>query len=91
MLAQYVAKSARGTEASAELVAMMVALRCSLKVGMRQAERALRKEGSSVARVAHTVGYGSEAAFSTAFKRVMGHSPRRGIIANGTSMPYRTP
>lgn len=45
---------------------------------MRQAERALRKDGSSVAGVAHAVGYGSEAAFSTAFKRVMGRSPRRG-------------
>lgn len=54
---------------------------------MRQAERALRKEGSSVAGVAHAVGYSSEAAFSTAFKRVMGHSPRRGAISNGTSMP----
>ncbi len=47
---------------------------------MRQAERALRKKGSSVAGVAHAVGYGSEAAFSTAFKRVMGHSPRRGAV-----------
>jgi AraC-like DNA-binding protein len=45
---------------------------------MLQAERALRQEGSSIARVAASVGYGSEAAFSTAFKRVMGVSPRRG-------------
>lgn len=44
---------------------------------MRQADRALRREGSSVSRVAHDVGYSSEAAFSTAFKRVMGYSPRR--------------
>jgi AraC-like DNA-binding protein len=44
---------------------------------MHQADRALRREGNSVARVAQSVGYGSEAAFSTAFKRVMGHSPRR--------------
>lgn len=44
---------------------------------MRQADRALKKPGSSVARVAQAVGYGSEAAFSTAFKRVMGRSPRR--------------
>ncbi|MEP9380162.1 AraC family transcriptional regulator [Aquabacter sp. CN5-332] len=46
---------------------------------MRQADRALRRQGSSVAEVANTVGYGSEAAFSTAFKRVMGRSPRRGV------------
>lgn len=46
---------------------------------MRQADRALRREGSSVARVAQSVGYSSEAAFSTAFKRVMGHSPRRNV------------
>jgi len=44
---------------------------------MLHAERALREEGSSVARVAALVGYGSEAAFSTAFKRTTGMSPRR--------------
>lgn len=43
---------------------------------MRHAERELRREGSSVARIAQSVGYRSEAAFSTAFKRVMGYSPR---------------
>ncbi|MBZ9939198.1 AraC family transcriptional regulator [Mesorhizobium sp. BR1-1-16] len=53
---------------------------------MRQAERALRKQGSSVANVAHAVGYGSEAAFSTAFKRVMGHSPRRSAEASRTTV-----
>lgn len=44
---------------------------------MHHADRALRREGNSIARIAQSVGYGSEAAFSTAFKRVMGHSPRR--------------
>ncbi|MEP9380372.1 helix-turn-helix domain-containing protein [Aquabacter sp. CN5-332] len=46
---------------------------------MRQADRALRRRGSSVAEVASTVGYGSEATFSTAFKRVVGRSPRRAV------------
>lgn len=43
---------------------------------MRIAERELRKDGRSVADVAHAVGYASEAAFSTAFKRETGRSPR---------------
>lgn len=42
------------------------------------AERKLREGGHSVAVIARSVGYASEAAFSTAFKRVMGRSPRRG-------------
>lgn len=54
---------------------------------MRLAEHALRKAGSSVARVAHSVGYGSEAAFSTAFKRVMGHSPRHRPLASAEQEP----
>ncbi|MDR3482876.1 MAG: AraC family transcriptional regulator [Burkholderiaceae bacterium] len=44
---------------------------------MRHAERELRREGSSVAKIAQSVGYSSEAAFGTAYKRVMGYSPRR--------------
>ncbi|OCP15661.1 AraC family transcriptional regulator [Ensifer sp. LC163] len=44
---------------------------------MRLAERRLQEGGQSVAMIAQSVGYASEAAFSTAFKRVMGHSPRR--------------
>ncbi len=44
---------------------------------MRVAERELRESGKPVARIAQSVGYTSEAAFSTAFKRVIGHSPRR--------------
>jgi len=43
---------------------------------MRQADRALRRDGSSISSIAYSVGYGSEAAFSTAYKRIMGHSPR---------------
>jgi len=45
---------------------------------MRLAERRLGAGGDSVAAIARAVGYESEAAFSTAFKRVMGRSPRRG-------------
>lgn len=45
---------------------------------MRLAERKLQDGGQSVASVAESVGYASEAAFSTAFKRIMGRSPRQG-------------
>lgn len=43
---------------------------------MRLAERALREEPTGVAQIGQTLGYSSESAFSTAFKRVTGHSPR---------------
>ena len=43
---------------------------------MRLAERALRDEDTPVAVVARTLGYGSESAFSTAFKRSAGRSPK---------------
>jgi AraC-like DNA-binding protein len=42
---------------------------------MRHAARMLARERSSIARVAEAVGYGSEAAFSNAFKRQTGHPP----------------
>lgn len=44
---------------------------------MRLAESSLRKSGISVAQVAHEVGYTSESAFSNAFKRATGTSPKR--------------
>jgi AraC-like DNA-binding protein len=44
---------------------------------MRVAERSLLAGTMSLADVAQAVGYGSEAAFSTAFKRVIGQSPRQ--------------
>jgi AraC-like DNA-binding protein len=45
---------------------------------MQLARRRLHEdERVTVGAVARAVGYESEAAFSTAFKRVMGHSPRR--------------
>jgi AraC-like DNA-binding protein len=37
----------------------------------------LANAGMSLAQVAASVGYGSESAFGAAYKRVMGHSPRR--------------
>ncbi|QET01895.1 AraC family transcriptional regulator [Cupriavidus pauculus] len=43
---------------------------------MRLAERALREDDTPVTVVAQSLGYSSDSAFSTAFKRVNGHSPR---------------
>ncbi|HVE06041.1 MAG TPA: AraC family transcriptional regulator [Paraburkholderia sp.] len=43
---------------------------------MRLAERALRDENAPVAVIAQSLGYTSESAFSNAFKRINGHSPR---------------
>lgn len=43
---------------------------------MRLAERALRDESTAVAVVAQSLGYSSESAFSNAFKRVTGKSPK---------------
>jgi AraC-like DNA-binding protein len=40
------------------------------------AAKQLRKGEGTVAAIAHAVGYGSDSALSTAFKRVMGTSPR---------------
>lgn len=43
---------------------------------MRLAERALREEKTPVAVVGRSLGYTSESAFSNAFKRMTGHSPK---------------
>jgi AraC-like DNA-binding protein len=43
---------------------------------MRLAERALREEVTPVAVVGQSLGYTSESAFSTAFRRVTGNSPK---------------
>lgn len=43
---------------------------------MRLAERRLREDEVTVAELAASLGYGSESAFSTAFKRVTGQAPR---------------
>jgi AraC-like DNA-binding protein len=43
---------------------------------MRLAERALREETTAVAVIGQSLGYTSESAFSNAFKRVTGVSPR---------------
>jgi AraC-like DNA-binding protein len=42
----------------------------------RLAERSLREENKPVAVIAQALGYGSESAFSNAFKRMTGHSPK---------------
>jgi AraC-like DNA-binding protein len=59
------------------------AMQYALRWRMQRAVVALRDEGLSVAQVAHQLGYTSDAAFSRAFKRVIGVSPgavRRGGI-----------
>ncbi len=43
---------------------------------MHLAGRSLREEGKPVALIAQSLGYGSESAFSHAFKRVTGQSPK---------------
>jgi len=43
---------------------------------MRLAEQALREDGAPVAVIARSLGYASESAFSNAFKRMTGRSPR---------------
>ena len=54
---------------------------------MRLAERALREETTPVAVVARSLGYTSESAFSNAFKRVTGNSPKayRSAAATATT------
>jgi AraC-like DNA-binding protein len=52
------------------------AMRYVTRWRMYQAHHLLQDSDSTVAGVAHLVGYDSEAAFSRAFKRVMGTSPR---------------
>jgi AraC-like DNA-binding protein len=54
---------------------------------MRLAERALREEDTPVAVVAQSLGYASESAFSNAFKRVTGRSPRTWRNAHPRSGP----
>lgn len=44
---------------------------------MRLAQRALRSSRSTLAAIAESLGYASESSFSTAFKRVIGVSPKR--------------
>jgi AraC-like DNA-binding protein len=44
---------------------------------MRLAERALREQDVTIAALAESLGYSSESAFSSAFKRVTGVPPRR--------------
>jgi AraC-like DNA-binding protein len=43
---------------------------------MRLVERVLREEDTTIAEIARSLGYTSESAFSNAFERVSGKSPR---------------
>lgn len=54
---------------------------------MRLAQRRLREENAPVAVVAQSLGYSSESAFSHAFKRMTGHSPKayRQVARNAAS------
>lgn len=60
---------------------------------MRLAERALRDEDTPVAVVARSLGYTSESAFSNAFKRSAGHSPKtwRNAARRADAAPARSP
>lgn len=53
---------------------------------MLLAERALREENIPVSTLAHSLGYGSESAFSNAFKRMVGVAPQR-YRANSRTTP----
>jgi AraC-like DNA-binding protein len=50
---------------------------------MRVAERALRDDDASIGVIAQALGYGSESAFSNAFKRCVGVSPKNFRLAQG--------
>ena len=76
-LAKAAAMSRTAFAAHFKSVAGMAPLAYLTEWRMRVAERELRESAKPVARIARSVGYTSEAAFSTAFKRVIGHSPRR--------------
>jgi AraC-like DNA-binding protein len=57
---------------------------------MRLAERALREENSPIAVIGQALGYSSESAFSTAFRRVTGNSPKAYRIAARASGSHAT-
>lgn len=58
---------------------------------MQVASRMLRDTSTKVVRVALDVGYESEAAFSRAFKRIVGESPSAWRARSGTSVPDSQP
>lgn len=59
------------------------------KVKMFQARRWIARDGMRVAVVAHRLGYDSEASFSRAFKRIMGHPPSAAVQAAPAGHPGR--
>jgi AraC-like DNA-binding protein len=48
---------------------------------MRLAEHALLRGGAPIAALAQTLGYSSESAFSHAFKRIVGQSPKHYVAS----------
>lgn len=57
---------------------------------MMVAEDKLANSGDSISTMARALGYESESAFSAAFKRVMGCSPRQYSRGRGPVSPHRT-
>lgn len=57
---------------------------------MMVAEDKLANSGDSISTMARALGYQSESAFSAAFKRVMGGSPRQYGRGRGPVSPHRT-
>ncbi len=55
-----------------------------LRWRMRLAARALSSGQPKLAEIALSVGYESESAFSAAFRRVMGYSPKQYRLKSGT-------
>ena len=53
---------------------------------MQVARKRLQQENLAIGQLADDLGYGSEAAFSRAFKRVHGYSPGR-IVAHSDQSP----
>ena len=60
-----------------------------LRWRMRRAADRLIHFDDSVATLAQSLGYGSESAFSTAFKRIMGSSPRQYSRERLATLPSR--
>ena len=56
---------------------------------MRVASERLQGTRDSISVIAQSVGYESDSAFSAAFKRTMGASPRQYVRAHASADPHR--
>lgn len=75
-LAEACAMSRAGFADHFKRVAGVAPLHYLTELRMRLAQQRLRQPGTGLARLAEEFGYGSESAFSHAFKRVLGKSPK---------------